>query len=387
MGSKLNFTVKCLLGNKLRFILTVISIAVGVTSVLTVNSVSTFGAKTVSAELDSLGMNGLIVAPENDGTQLKREETEILSQIDGVSVTAPVTVNTSKVSADSVDSTALVWGIDEKAKEVVRFELMYGRLIDKSDTIQKRKVCILEESLAASIFGNENAVGRHVDLMNSPHSESFEVIGIVKTGKGIMQSVMGNYFPAFLYMPYTVISESPNFSQVFVKVNSDADTASLIERIKTRLSASASGNFAVKDLAGQKKSFESMLSAVTNVLTIIGAVSLIVAGISIMNIMLISVNERIKEIGIKKSIGATSFDILLDFLAESVIISIIGTLTGIISAIIIMKVCSSIFGIDITVSAGSVFGSVLLAVLLGSIFGIVPAYRASRYKPVEALRR
>ena len=387
MSGKLNFTIKCLLGNKLRFILTVVSISVGVTSVLTVNSVSNFGAMTVSEELDSLGMNGLIVSPDNEKTHLNTEETEILSSIEGITVTAPVTVNTTKVSADTNNSTALVWGIDEKVRDVVDFDLVYGRFIEKSDTIKKHKVCILEESLASELFGVDNAVGRKVNIMCSFHKEEFEVIGIVKTGKGIMQSVMGNCFPSFLYMPYTVISDSPDFNQVFLKIRSDTDTSLLIERINNRLNSDSFGEYSVKDLAGQKKTFESMLSNITNVLTVIGAISLLVAGISIMNIMLISVNERVKEIGIKKSIGASSFDILLDFLSESVIISVIGTISGIISAVIIIKIGAMIYNIDIHITAVSVCISILLSVLFGTAFGIIPAYKASKYRPVDALRR
>ena len=381
MRSKLRFTFKCLLENKLRFILTVISIAVGVTSVLTVNSVSNFGAEALSEELDSLGMNGLIVSPENDGTTLKKEETDIISRIDGVSVTAPVTISTSRVSSGAVDSSALVWGIDEKPKSVVSFDLMYGRLIDKSDIMMNKSVCVLEESLAKEIFGSENSVGRTVTLSSSSHTGSLEVVGIVKTGKGIMQSAMGNFFPDFLYMPYSIISDSPNFSQVFLKINSDTDTAILSDRIKTTLLHNTSGHYAVKDLAGQKNSFESMMSLVTRVL------SLLVAGISIVNIMLISVNERVKEIGIKKSIGASSLDILLDFLAESVIISIIGTAAGIIGAIITIKTGAAILKIDLDISYHSIFRAVILSGLLGTVFGIIPAYKASKYKPVEALRR
>lgn len=387
MSSKLRFTIKCLLENRLRFILTVISIAVGVTSVLIVNSVSTFGAQAVSAELDSLGMNGLIVAPENDGTHLKSEETEMLSSVDGIIKTAPVTVSTSRVSSGMCDTTAMIWGIDEKAKDVVNFDLMYGRLIDKSDTMIKNKVCILEETLACEIFGQENAVGRNVELLCGSGTESFEVIGIVKTGKGIMQSIMGNYFPAFLYIPYTVISSSPNFSQVFLKTNADTDTEVLAERINQLLADNTSGKYTVTDLAGQKSTLEGMLSTVTNILTVIGAISLVVAGISIMNIMLISVNERVKEIGIKKSIGASSFDIMLDFLAESVIISIIGTGAGIICAVLIVKAGAIMLETNLTVTYNSVVRSVIISAILGTLFGIIPAYKASKYKPVEALRR
>ncbi len=387
MGSKALFTVKCLLQNRLRFFLTVISIAVGVSSVLIINCVSDFGVSAVSSELDSLGMNGLIVSSDTGSNIISNDDINKIDHLDGVEQVAPVTVSTSKVyssSAESID--AMIWGIDERADDVVSFGLLYGRFIDKSDIMSNRKVCMLDQSLAVELFGRENIVGKSIDLLCSSTVESFEVIGVVKTGKSIMQALMGNYFPAFLYTPYTSFGNLTNYNQLFLKMDGSVPSEAVTESVKNELTSNK-GKITVTDLASQKGILENMLNTVTNILTVIGAVSLLVSGISIMNIMLISVNERTKEIGIKKSIGATRKDIMLDFLMESVIISVTGTIMGITAAIILAKGASVVLKYNFTVGTLSVFYAVIISGTLGIFFGIFPAYKASKFRPVEALRR
>ncbi len=389
MQNKFGFTLKCLWENRLRFFLTVLSISVGVASVLTVNAISDYGVQAVSAELDSLGMNGLIVSRDSSSVELGEDELEKICSVQGVAEIAPVTVNTSKVYLNNADnSPAMIWGIDERTADVVSFELLYGRLINKSDIMSNNKVCILDRALAESLYGRENIVGNCVDLLCNSSVESFEVVGIVQTGKGIMQSVMGNYFPAFLYAPYTSFSASPNFDQFFLKLDGSRTSEEITDSVKKALYGEVSGDgYTVTDLAGQKGTLKSMLNIVTTVLTVIGSVSLVVSGISIINIMLISVNERIREIGIKKSIGATSGDILLDFLSEAVFISSVGTLTGLLAAVLFINAISLVLNIKMRINAASAVTAVALSVVLGMLFGIIPAYKASKFRPVEALRR
>ncbi len=389
MNSKIRFAFKCLYENKVRFFLTIISITVGVTSVLTVNAISSFGVTQVSSELDSLGMNGLVVAAESGNAVLTTADAELLSDVNGVDEVAAVTINTAKVrSKDNKETKGMVWGIDEKAGNVVSFELLYGRLIDKSDMKSCRRVCILDETLSLNLFGQENAVGKTIELMQGSGTENFEVIGIVKTGKGIMQSLMGNFFPAFLYTPYTSLDNSPDFNQFFIKTSPAYTSAEIAESLKLKLENTKAGEeIAVTDLAGQKTALENMLSTVTMVLTVIGAVSLLVSGISIMNIMLISVNERTNEIGIKKSIGASRKDIMFDFLTESVIISLVGSLTGILASQLLCMLISYISGYALMLRFIVIVYTVTISAGFGIAFCIIPAYKASFYNPVEALRR
>ena len=390
MRSKIKFAFKCLFENKVRFFLTIISITVGVTAVLTVNAISSFGVKQVSSELDSLGMNGLVVSAESGNAALTIADEEALLSVNGVDEVAPVTINTAKVkSKDNKETKGMVWGIDEKAGNVVSFECLYGRLIDKSDVKGCNKVCILDETLSLELFGKENSVGKTIEIVQGSGSDTFRVIGIVKTGKGIMQSLMGNFFPAFLYVPYTSFDNSPDFNQFFVKTDPSFSSSVIAENMKLKLDGKTKANekIAVTDLAGQKTALENMLSTVTMVLTVIGAVSLLVSGISIMNIMLISVNERTSEIGIKKSIGASRNDIMFDFLTESVIISVVGALTGIITAQAICMLVSYVSGYTLMLQYTAIVYTVTISAGLGIAFGLIPAYKASFYNPVEALRR
>lgn len=380
MFGKLGFTLKCLLENKLRFMLTVSGIAAAVASVLLIRSIGSFGTEAVRSEMDSLGMNGLIVSA-NSGS-IGDDDIDKMNCVGGVECSAPVTIDAAKVFAESEDASAMIWGIDEKAADVVSFDLLYGRFINKGDIIAGNRVCIVDQTLAGELYGSENAVGKSVELMFGSGSEYFSVVGVVKTGKGIMQSLMGSYFPAFLYTPYTAVHSSPSFSQVFVKTDGASS-----EEVADSIGRALGTDIKVTDLASQKGVLTSMLNIITLVLTVIGGISLFVSGIGIMNIMLISVNERTKEIGIKKSIGASDGDIMGDFLLESVVIAGTGTTAGIIIAMLFAVAANIIFGIGITIGISSAAAAVGCAAALGIIFGIFPAYKAAKMKPVEALRR
>ncbi|MDE7390499.1 MAG: FtsX-like permease family protein, partial [Lachnospiraceae bacterium] len=170
--------------------------------------------------------------------------------------------------------------------------------------------------------------------------------------------------------------------------NTSLDSEKITEDVeKTLVSSGSSDGYLVSDMAGQKGVLDNLLNIVTLVLTVIGAIALLVSGISIMNIMLISVNERTREIGIKKSIGATAADIMRDFLAESVLISLIGAATGVVCSVIIVKIASVYIGMSVSVSFTVALGTMAVAMAVGVVFGIFPAYKASCFNPVEALRR
>ncbi|MBQ1546380.1 MAG: ABC transporter permease [Clostridia bacterium] len=380
MGSKMRFTLKCLLENKLRFILTVSGIAAAVASVLLIRSIGNFGTRAVRSEMDSLGMNGLIVTA--DSGSINGDEIDKMNRVGGVSCSAPVTIDAAKVCTEFENASAMIWGIDENAADVVSFDLLYGRFIDKGDIAAGRRVCIVDQTLANELYGGENAVGRSIELIFGSSSEKFSVVGVVKTGKGIMQSLMGSYFPAFLYTPYTAVHSSPSFSQVFIKTDGASS-----EQVADSIGNALGADIKVTDLASQKGVLTSMLNIITLVLTVIGGISLFVSGIGIMNIMLISVNERTKEIGIKKSIGASNGDIMADFLIESVIIASVGTAVGIFIAVFAAAATNIFFGIGIRVSLSSAVAAIAGAAALGMLFGVFPAYKAARMKPVEALRR
>lgn len=390
MKNKVKFTVKCLMENKLRFILTILSITVGVVSVLIVNAISSYGVQAVSLELDSLGMNGLSLGIQSDNVILSEQEIAEVDKVKGISECAPATVNTSVIydSRAEEETDTVVWGIDERMPDVISFDLMYGRYINKSDIKSHNKVCIVDQSLANQVFGMENVIGKSINLLCNSTVESFEVVGVVKTGRGIMQSLMGNYFPAFLYVPYTAFGSTAFYNQVFLKLDGTRGSDETAEEVEAVLAqAGSSDGYIVTDMAGQKSVLDSMLNTVTLVLTFIGAISLLVSSLSIMNIMLISVNERIKEIGIKKSIGATAKDIMLDFLTESIIISVIGALIGIGTSFILIKAASLLLNLDIGFNIAMALAALLVSVILGVIFGIFPAYKAAKFRPVEALRR
>ncbi len=379
MKGKFRLTVKCLLQNKLRFILTIISITIAVSSVLLISSVSSFGASALWAELDSLGMNGLIVSA--GGTAISERDIEKTAQLLGVEGAAPVTVAAGKVFYEADKANVMTWGIDDRTNDVVSFELVSGRTINRNDVLSSNHVCMIDRTLAESLSSGSDILGKTIEVISDGGENDFTVVGVVKTGQGIMQSLMGSYFPAFLYAPYTAFDSDPDFTQVFIKTDGMTSSSSVRENVIRTM-----GDVTVADMAGSKGTLESMLGTITAVFTAIGCISLIVSGLSIMNIMLISVSERTREIGIKLSVGAGSGDIMLDFLCESVIISLTGAVLAILLSAAVAAAVRIVWGIGLTLTFTSIIISILASMLIGIVFGIFPAYKASHLKPVEALR-
>lgn len=222
-------------------------------------------------------------------------------------------------------------------------------------------------------------------------TEEFEVIGIVKTGSGLLQNLIGDYVPTFVYVPYTTVQnllEKSSFDQVAVKIAEGEDVDRVGEKITISLSRSAGTEeaYVSNNLVKQKDGLTNILQIITLVLSAVGAVSLLVASLSIMTVMLVSVSERTREIGIKKSIGASKRMILLEFLFEAVLITLIGCMLGILVGYMISYAGVSYFGMTLNFRTDIMLLAVVFSVMTGVIFGVYPAVKAANLKPVDALR-
>ncbi len=222
--------------------------------------------------------------------------------------------------------------------------------------------------------------------------ENYKVIGIIKTGSGLLQNIIGNYIPTFVYVPYTTIQATSgrnDFDQIVVKVKSGGNVESIGKTIVDTLNRDngTADAFISNNLAKQKDSLTNMLGIITLVLSAVGSVSLLVASLSIMTVMLVSVNERTREIGIKKAIGAKQSSIMLEFMFEAVLISLIGCVCGIAAGYVISLAGAEYFGVELSTRADIMMIAVEFSLASGTVFGVYPAYKASRLKPVDALRQ
>ncbi len=296
------------------------------------------------------------------------------------------------MSARKLNSKAIVWGIDTKASEIISINLIYGRMFNNQDISTDANVCLVDENFSKNAYSRDNIIGKTVSILCGGVMEDFKVIGIIKTGSGLLQNIIGNYVPTFVYVPYTTIQNAvgrDDFDQIAVKVKNGGNVDTIGKTIVDILNRSngTDNAFLSNNLAKQKDGLTSMLGIMTLILSAVGAISLLVASLSIMTVMLVSVNERTREIGIKKAIGAKRSSIMLEFMFEAILISMIGCLFGIAAGYLISYIGASYFGFALSVRTDIMLLAVGFSVLTGTVFGVYPAYKASSLKPVDALRQ
>ena len=387
------YPIKNLFRKKGRSLLTILGVAIGVCSVIIINSIGSFGTVAVNSELDSLGMGGLTVAVKNGNIPLASEELEKIKETDGIKSATPVFVENSEAqSSFGKEENSMVWGIDSNAKDIVSLQLLYGREINKSDISNNSTVCMVDQTFAQAMYGKDNAVGHSVSLTLQGNTEVFTIVGVIKTGSGLLQSAMGSYVPNFVYIPYTTmqyLTGQTNYNQIITKAEVGADLSALantVEKRLTILNGTENESYSVTNLAKQKESLTNILSIVTAILSAVGAVSLVVAGLSIMTVMLVSVGERKREIGIKKAIGATGFIIVREFLGEALMLSFLGCIIGTGISYLLVFISSKLINISINIDVQTILITCMFSVLSGVVFGVYPALKAAKLKPAETLR-
>lgn len=378
---------------KLRSFMTVFGIGVGVMSVVLISIISDIGKTAVNSELSSLGIGGVLVS-RNAKQKTVNLDQECLAEIrknNEVESATPLVVNYSTVKMLGNSSECVIWGVDRNVTSIVSLDLVHGRLINQNDIDTMAQVCLVDENYAKKNYHRSNIVGKELRMLLGGSYHKFQVIGVIKTGGNMLQSMMGNVVPCFTYAPYStiqVMSDETSFGQIMVKAKNYSDTQELSDTLVTDLSDLLGVKNAVKaeDLNTQMDTLNSILNIITVVLTVIAGISLIVAGLSIMTVMLVSVNERTREIGIKKSIGANSRVILMEFITESFLVTLIGSLAGALLAVMIAGIGCACLGISLIINFQTILSCILFAVLVGILFGVYPAMKASRLQPVEALR-
>lgn len=378
---------------RLRSMLTVGGIAVGVMSVVIITIVGDVGKKMVNVELDSMGINGVCLRlPTDINTVFDKHSLELVQQDEQVDEATPLLSKVYNIMVHGVRGQAIAWGVDGNADKIISMDLKYGRLINKSDVAQRQNVCVVDETFAQKNYSRENIVGKTVKLYLQNQYIDFTVVGVVSSGGNLMQSIMGEVVPTFLYIPYSTMTQytaTNGFTQIVAKVGEETDENTVAAALAQRLDQSfgISGGVRYENLNGQKENLNSVLNIVAAVLSVIGGISLLVAGLSIMTVMLVTVSERTREIGIKKSIGASKGIILLEFLFEALSMSLFGGIIGALSGLAIGAAGCALIGTTVVFNLSSVATAIGFAVATGTLFGIYPAVKAAELRPVDALRQ
>lgn len=378
---------------KSRSALTIIGIAIGVASVVLIASIGDIGKYTINNELNALGLGGVMISgnKKTAGAQLGESHLEAIRRGGTVDSAIPVIVDYTKSYMRELMLDIVVWGIDYGANQVISLDARYGRLITKNDVSAAKRICVIDQNIAQAYYRRDNIVGKTITLQFAGGYEDFEIVGVVASGGSMMQGLMGDFIPSFVYIPYTTmqqLSSKQSFDQIAVKIKDgvDADVAAAQLVSSANAVSGIANGFKAENILSQKDKLNGVLDIITIVLSVIAGVSLVVAGLSIMTVMLVSVNERTREIGIKKSIGAKRKDILLEFLVEAFTISVFGSIMGTVTGIILIVLGCLPFGITVRLNSGLILFCILFSVATGVVFGVYPASIASKLRPVDALR-
>lgn len=367
-----------------RSFLTVCGIAVGVFAVVVISAVGNIGENLVDEKLKSMGMESIIVSSQNGG--LQENDVEQLKNMDFVENAMPLmSVTLKQIMPDDNETDRMLWGVDENADEVIELKVVSGRKINAGDLVSHSKVCMIDRDVAEETYGTADITGMKITLGFGNMSEEFEAVGVVDNGVSMLQSSLGGSIPSFVYIPYTTfsdISKRDGFDVIAVKAQANINTEKSIEK---KLSDNLR-TVEVSNLLTQKKQLTSLMKVVSCSMTAVAGISVIISGISSMTAMMSAVNERTREIGIKKAIGARKTDIISEFLGESLLISVSGGVFGGGLGILTVITGCILFDIDVYINPVSVLSVIIFSTVTGVIFGIVPALKASSLNPVVAIR-
>ena len=386
-------TLTSIFRSRTRSLLTMAGIAVGVFSVVLVSTVGTIGTQEVSSTLVTMGVDTLLVQAANKSVSvtLTDDDVSTVRRIDGVNDVMPLMASMTEAKMIGRRLDCYVWGVDRSADRLISLEAKHGRLVNNSDCAANLKVCVIVELFAQRSYGRSIIVGKKLNIFLGGKYHEFEIIGVASSGLSSLQGMLSNIMPGFMYIPISTMQQltgRSTYDKLAVKLTDMETDIPVVEAVSSALDRAnnTSDGYIVNNLLSQKAQLDDILRIVTTALSLVAGISLAVSGISIMTTMLMSVTERTREIGIKRSIGATSFDICREFLAESVLLTILGSAAGTAAGLLISGIGCVIAGVPFQVNLAMIGIAALASGAVGALFGAYPAYKAASLDPVEALR-
>jgi len=392
----LNFAYDAFCSNKLQFTLTSLAMAVGTASVILVVTIGLTGKQYILRQIQSIGAN-MIYADYQGGSQRidSTPDPMTVEDVDAVRQQVPAVVAAAQTIAlndrisvgDGKQSDILVLGVSAEYRRVRNLVLLAGRFFDQQDTSGRNKVGVITDKLASKLFGSANtSIGQIIKLSGGL---PFTVVGVFK--ESVDTFGQSEIQEDTMLIPYTVsrfFTPTGAVYQIYFSAASPQDVGPATAAIKRVLQSRhrAESVYSVQNLTQLLSVAGRIADALTLVLMLVALVTLLVSGIGIMNIMLATVSSRIREIGIRKAIGATNREIRFQFLAEAILISLTGGIAGIVTGLALPYSLRFFTDYRVPISGLSAIIAILISSIVGIIFGTVPASRASQLDPVESLR-
>lgn len=388
-----------LIANKMRSILTMLGIIIGVAAVIALVSIGNGVKQDIQNSISSLGSNLLMVmpgAPRTPGVRpsagsmksLKVSDYEAISKLDGVKAASPMTNGSYVVIYQNKNWTTSVSGVSYNYLDVNNWSMKSGRFLSEKNVQNRERVAVVGKTVVKNLFGDEGPVGAEIRVKNIP----FRIIGVLNS-KG--SGAMGNDQDDMVIIPYTTAMERVegiDYLRMIYVVGKDengidrlqSDIENLL-RVRHGIKDTNLDDFNIQNMNSIMETMEETTGTLTLFLGAVAAISLVVGGIGIMNIMLVSVTERTREIGVRKALGATYSVIVTQFLIEAVVISLMGGIIGIILGIGSSKLIGMASGMSTVISVPTIVMSFAFSMAIGLIFGIYPARKAAKLNPIDAL--
>ena len=374
--------------SRLRAVLTMLGVVIGVASVVALVGVGQGTTANITSRLASLGTNLLTINPRNESQGLTLEDVAAIGKLDGVAAVAPELQTSATVAVGTKTTTTSLIGTSSSYAYVRAYDVWQGTFLTDVTADRNLRVVVLGSTVADDLGLDASAVGSQVSIDGLP----FQVIGITqpKGGSGFADPDDQVMVPVGVVRKYFVAGDTVRTVGVSVaSVDQMADVKASIEallRQRHDLAATAADDFSILDQSQLLETASTIAGTLALLLGGIASISLIVGGIGIMNIMLVSVRERTREIGIRKAVGARSRDILAQFLIEALTLSVLGGLIGIVLGLGASAGIARLAGWSFVLSPSVVAVALLFSLAVGVIFGVWPARQAARLDPISALR-
>ncbi len=392
----IKMAVDSILSNKMRSFLTMLGIIIGISSVIMIIAAGNGGKASIMSSIEDIGASTITISQNaqnaTPGDELTVADAEaIQAKVPGVKLVTPFSQLMGRANANSKNNMAMLQLCSQNMETMNAMEMKSGRFFSQEDYESGRNVAVIDESTADYFFGSNNVVGMDLTITSRGQSFKVKICGVSKSESG---GFAFDGMPSFVYMPLTSYAQSIGQKVTVDSIYIMADSKELTEQVgimTQNVVEARHGNrgreaYRMQELMAQVEMLNSVISIFQGFIVAVAAISLLVGGIGVMNIMLVAVTERTREIGIRKALGAKTNIILQQFLTESAIITLFGGIIGMLFGVLGATLICSLIDITPVFSLSAIIGTLLFSTAVGLFFGIYPARKAARMSPIEALR-